>query len=198
MRNPNISIKKEKEPKKLVKREVKQKGYYRNIIKNGKITGRTYVHATKVDRWVVSDEWKEWRIREINRLARVEYNRILREQIKRWWTGWERSEFRDRNTGYKFYYRDVLTFRQFVAMRKREERIDRLSKYKKKLRIKFISDERAIREARKLLEIAKWKSERIKMSPEFDKWLRGYIPSGGDKRRLIFKDQNIYSTDIYK
>lgn len=164
-----------REPKKYVLKKVKVKGYYRNIIKNGKIIGRTWIKPGKAKRKVVSNAWIKWREEEDYKIARAEYYRIRKEQIKRWRTGWLRAEFIDRKTGHKFYYKDVLTFKQFVDMRKREERIDKYGiKPKNVVYIKFKSDTQAIREARKLLEIAKWKAERIKMGPEFMKWVVSY------------------------
>lgn len=178
-----------REPKKYVLKKVKQKGYYRNIIKNGKIIGKSWIKPNKVRRKVVSKTWIKWREEEDAKIVRAEFDKILKEQIKRWRTGWLRAEFRDSKTGHKFYYKEVLTFEQFVNMRKREERIDSISKSKKatemrsekaritKLgyRIKFKSDKQAIQEARKLLEIAKWKAERIKMSREFRDWENRFL-----------------------
>jgi len=165
-----------KEPKKYVLKKVKQKGYYRNIIENGKIIGKTWIKPTKVRRKVVSNTWKKWKEEDDKRIARAEYKRILKEQIKRWRTGWLRAEFRDSKTGHKFYYKDVLTFKQFVNMRKREERINRYHiKPKKAVYIKFKSDKQSIQEAKKLLEIAKWKAERIKMSREFRDWENRFL-----------------------
>lgn len=166
-----------REPKKYVLKKVKVKGYYRNIIKDGKIIGETYIKPGKAKRKVVSNAWKKWRAEEDKKIALAEFYRIRKEQIKRWRTGWLRAEFIDRKTGHKFYYKDVLTFKQFVNMRKREERIDRYHiKPNKTVYIKYKSDAQAIREARKLLEIAKWKAERIKMSPEFINWAHRYGP----------------------
>ena len=167
-----------REPKKLVLRKVKQKGYYRKIKdKNGKIIGKTWIEPGKVNRLVVSNAWKKWRLEEDKRIAQIEYVKAFHIQINRWRTGWLRAEFRDSKTGQKFYYKNVLTFKQFINMRKREERIDSYNiKPKKKVYIKFKSDKQAIQEARKLLEIAKWKSERIKMSPEFNKWVHMFSP----------------------
>ena len=166
-----------REPKKYVLKKVKQKGYYRNIIKNGKIIGKAWIKPTKVRRKVVSNAWKKWKEEEDVKIARAEFYKIRKEQIKRWKTGWLRAEFRDSKTGHKFYYKKFLTFEQFVNMRKREERIDYIIGKPKKAgykSIKYRHDEQAIQEAKKLLEIAKWKSERIKMSPEFRDWVHRY------------------------
>ncbi len=166
-----------REPKKYTLKKVKQKGYYRNIIKNGKIIGKTWIKPNKVKRKVVSKTWIKWREEEDAKIVRAEFDKILKEQIKRWRTGWLRAEFRDSKTGHKFYYKDVLTFKQFVNMRKREERIDIYNiKPKKKVFIKFKSDKQSVQEAKKLLEIAKWKSERIKMSREFINWINKFPP----------------------
>ena len=146
-------IKELREPKKYVLKSKKRRGYWRKS-KSGK---KTWIPPGKSKRKVLSPAWIKWYEEEEKKKILAEYYRIRKEQIKRWRTGWLRAEFTDSKTGHKFYYKKVLTFKQFVDMRKREERID---SYKP---IKFKRDRQSIRESIQLFgktkeraEIAKW------------------------------------------
>ena len=88
------------EPKKYVSKTIKRK------------SGGTY------NRKVLSDEWKEWRkeIAYMNKWQNKK-NEILNELTANLKEGWVKASFWDSKKEKMIFYKDVMTYTQFIDMR---------------------------------------------------------------------------------
>ena len=89
-----------KEPKKFVIRKIPKK------------SGGTY------DRKVLSEEWKKWRNEEAKRNRdRAKYFEKRKELIKKCRKVWKRASKWDTKTEQMIYWKDIMTFKEYVEMR---------------------------------------------------------------------------------